>query len=137
MNWAFTNASIHNYFDQATRIIVDNDADGFARCRILNRNDFFRILIPVNFSGGKCPGVDQKYDMYDWELLAIVVTLKHCRQNHEGANHKVLIQWHPKNFNFSQTPKVLSWRQPRWGEILSVYDFVIEHMEGKKHAADG
>jgi hypothetical protein len=32
---------------------------------------------------------------------------------------------------------VLSRRQARWGEVLSPYDFVIEHLEGKKHPADG
>jgi len=32
---------------------------------------------------------------------------------------------------------VLSQRQARWAEILSSYDFVIEHLEGKKNPADG
>jgi len=32
---------------------------------------------------------------------------------------------------------VLSRRQARWAEILSSYDFVIEHLEGKKNPADG
>jgi len=31
---------------------------------------------------------------------------------------------------------VLSQRQARWAEILSSYDFVIEHLEGKKNPAD-
>jgi len=32
---------------------------------------------------------------------------------------------------------VLSRRQARWAEILSSYDFVIKHLEGKKNPADG
>ena len=32
---------------------------------------------------------------------------------------------------------MLSRRQARWAEILSPYDFVIEHLEGKKNPADG
>jgi hypothetical protein len=32
---------------------------------------------------------------------------------------------------------VLSRRQARWAEILSSYDFVIEHLEGKRNPADG
>jgi hypothetical protein len=32
---------------------------------------------------------------------------------------------------------VLSRRQARWAEILSSYDFLIEHLQGKKNPADG
>ena len=32
---------------------------------------------------------------------------------------------------------MLSQRQARWAEILSSYDFVIEHLEGKKNPTDG
>jgi len=32
---------------------------------------------------------------------------------------------------------VLSWRQARWADILSSYDFIIEHLEGKTNPADG
>jgi hypothetical protein len=32
---------------------------------------------------------------------------------------------------------VHSRRQARWAEILSSYDFVIEHLDGKKNPADG
>jgi hypothetical protein len=32
---------------------------------------------------------------------------------------------------------VLSQRQARWAEILSSYDFVIEHLECRKNPADG
>jgi hypothetical protein len=55
----------------------------------------------------------------------------------EGTNHKVLIQCDHKNLEYFQTSKVLSRRQARWAEILSSYDFVIEHLEGKKNPADG
>jgi hypothetical protein len=55
----------------------------------------------------------------------------------EGANLQVLIQCDHKNLKYFQTSKVLSRRQARWAEILSSYDFVIEHLEGKKNPADG
>jgi len=55
----------------------------------------------------------------------------------EGANHKVLIQCDQKSLEYFQTSKVLCRRQTRWAEILSCYDFVITHFEGKKDSADG
>ena len=63
--------------------------------------------------------------------------MKQCRHYFEGANHKVLIQCDNKNLEYFQTSKVLSRRQARWAEILSAYDFVIEHLEGSKNPADG
>jgi len=63
--------------------------------------------------------------------------MKQWRHYLEGANHKVLIQCDHKNLEYFQISKVLSRRQARWAEILSSYDFVIEHLEGKKNPADG
>jgi len=67
----------------------------------------------------------------------IVETLKQWQHYLEGANHKVLIQCDHKNLEYFQTSKVLSRRQARWSEVLSAYDFVIEHLEGSKNLADG
>jgi hypothetical protein len=75
--------------------------------------------------------------MYDRELRAIVETMKQWRHYLEGANHKILVQCDHKNLEYFQTSKVLSRRQARWAEILSSYDFVIEHLEGKTNPADG
>jgi len=54
----------------------------------------------------------------------------------QRANHKVLIQCNHKNLQYFETSKVLSQWQARWAEILSSYDFVIEHLEGKKNPED-
>ena len=35
------------------------------------------------------------------------------------------------------TTKILNHRQARWGEILSGYDFVLDHITGSKNPADG
>jgi hypothetical protein len=75
--------------------------------------------------------------MYDRELLAIVVAMKQWRHHLEGAKHKILIQCDHKNLEYFQTSKVLSRSQARWAEILSAYDFKIEHLEGTKNPADG
>jgi hypothetical protein len=63
--------------------------------------------------------------------------MKQWRHHLEGAKHKILIQCDHKNLEYFQTSKVLSRRQARWAEILSAYDFKIEHLEGTKNPADG
>jgi hypothetical protein len=63
--------------------------------------------------------------------------MKQWRHYLEGTNHQVLIQFYHNNLEYFQTSEVLSHRQARWAEILSSYDFVIEHLEGMKNLADG
>jgi len=75
--------------------------------------------------------------MYNRELLAIVKTMIEWRHYLQGTKHKVLIQCDHKHLEYFQTSKVVSWRQARWVEIISFYDLVIEHLEGKKNPADG
>jgi hypothetical protein len=63
--------------------------------------------------------------------------MKHWRHYFEGANHRVLIQCDHKKLEYFQTSKVLSRRQARCVEIVSSYDFVIEHLAENRNPADG
>jgi len=109
---------------------------GFEIAGILNQYNVFVVLRPVNFYSRKCSPAKKNYDTYNRELLAIVGTLKQWRHYLEGANYKILIWCDHKNLEYFQTSKLLSRRQARWSEILSAYDFVIEHLEGTSNTAD-
>jgi len=63
-------------------------------------------------------------------------TIKQWCHYREGASHNDLIQCNHKKLEYFQTSKVLSRWQARWVEIVSLYNFVIEHMEGRKKSAD-
>jgi hypothetical protein len=63
--------------------------------------------------------------------------MKQWRHHLEGARYKILIQCDHKNLEYFQATKVLSRRQARWAEILSAYNFKIEHLDGTKNPADG
>jgi hypothetical protein len=134
---AFTEAPILQHFDPEKPITLQTDASGFAIAGILNQFDGFGVLRPTSFYSRKCTPAEQNYDTYDRELLAIVVAMKQWRHHLEGARYKILIQCDHKNLEYFQTSKVLSRRQARWAEILSAYDFKIEHLEGTKNPADG
>jgi hypothetical protein len=134
---AFTEAPILQHFDPEKPITLQTNASGFAIAGILNQFDGFGVLRPTSFYSRKCTPAEQNYDTYDRELLAIVVAMKQWRHHLEGARYKILIQCDHKNLEYFQTSKVLSRRQARWAEILSAYDFKIEHLEGTKNPADG
>jgi len=85
----FTEAPILQRFDLAKRISLQTDASGFAIAGILNQYDVVWVLRPVNFYSRKCSPAEHNYDTYDWDLLAIVETLKQWRHYLEGANYMV------------------------------------------------
>jgi len=80
--------------------------------------------------------VTQNFHTYDWEPLVIVDKMKPWRQYVEVADHQILIKCDHKNLKYFQTSKVLSRRQPWWAEVLSTYNFTIQHLEGTKNLAD-
>jgi hypothetical protein len=134
---AFPEALILQHFNTQTWIILQADGCGFTITGILNRYDGLGMLRAVNFYSRKCYPAEQHYNMYDRERLAIVDTMKQWRHYLVGTNDKVLIECDHTNQEYFQTSKVLSRKQARWAEILSSYDCVIEHLEGKTNPADG
>jgi hypothetical protein len=134
---AFLEAPILQHFDPEKPITLQTDASGFAIAGILNQFDGFGVLQPTSFCSRKCTPAEQNNDTYDRELLAIVASMKEWRHHLEGARYEILIQCDHKNLEYFQTSKVLSCRHARWVEILSAYDFKIEHLEGTKNPADG
>ena len=133
----FTDALILIHFDLDKPIILQTDASGFAIARILCQFDGFGVLRPVAFYSRKCNSAEQNYDTYDRELLAIIKSFKHWRHYLEDARHHFLVCCDHKNLEYFMTMKTLSRRQARWAEILSQYDFKIEHLDGKRNPADG
>jgi len=127
---------ILNHCEPAEPIVLQTDASGFAMASILNQYNGFRSLKPVNFSSRKYSGAEQNYLTYDRELLAIMETKKQWHHYLEEANHKVLIQCKHKRLKYIETSEVLSRRQARWVEIFSLWDFIIEHLEGMKNPAE-
>jgi hypothetical protein len=133
----FTESPILQHYDPAKPIILHTDASVFAIAGILNQHDVLGVLRTGNFYSRKGSPAKQNYDTYDWQLLAIVETLKQWWQYLEGTNYKLLIPCDHTNLEYFQISKELSRRQARWSEILSAYDFVIEHLEDSKNPADG
>jgi hypothetical protein len=128
----FTDPPILQHFDPAKAMIVQRDVTRFVRAGILNQYDGSGVLRPDKCYSGKCSSGAQNYETYDLELLAIVETLKQCRHYLDSANHKVYIQCCHENLEYFLTSQVLSRRQARWSEVVSAYNFVIEHLEGSK-----
>jgi hypothetical protein len=62
--------------------------------------------------------VELNYNIYDKELLAIVVAFKVWRVYLEGVKYTIIVKIDYKNLTFFITMKELIRRQARWAETL-------------------
>ena len=73
---------------------------------------------------------EQNYNIYDKELLAIIVLLRYQRMYYEGAPQLTILSDY-KNLTYFTTTKELTKRQSRQLEILGQYKFEIQYTLGK------
>ena len=86
---------------------------------------------PVAFASRSLTRTQRRYCTTRRELLAVVCFVRHFR--HFLLGRKFLIRTDHSSLRW-----IMSFREPtdqmaRWLEILSQFEFVIEHREGKKH----
>ena len=67
---------------------------------------------------------ERNYDIYDRELLAVILTLAEWKHYLQGTPHPVSIITDHKNLSYIKDPRKLSRRQARWSLFLQ--DFHIE-----------
>jgi hypothetical protein len=87
----------------------------------------------IMFYSRKLIQAELNYDIYNKELLAIVVAFKVWRVYLEGAKHTIIVKTDHKNLMFFTTTKELTRRQARWAETLSQFDFKIVHCKGTEN----
>ncbi len=75
----------------------------------------------------------RNYDIYNLELLAIVMALQNWRPLLVGSPHKIIIYSDHLNLQYWQSPQKISRRVAREVLELSEYDFEIRHIPGKQN----
>jgi len=74
--------------------------------------------------------VEQNYEIYDKEMLAIICVLEEWRHFLEGAWHLVEIWTDHKNLEYFMTAKKLNRHQAHWSLYLACFDFKLVHHPG-------
>ena len=74
--------------------------------------------------------MEQNYEIYDKEMLAIIHTLEEWRHFLEGAQHLVEIWTDHKNLEYFMTAKKLNCHQARWSLYLAHFDFKLIYCLG-------
>jgi transposase InsO family protein len=132
----FGRAPFLRHYDPTLPIRVETDASAFAIGAVLSQLWEGRWH-PVAFLSRKLHGAELRYDTPDAELMAIVEAFRTWRPYLAYAQDSVQVLTDHLNHRYLATKPKLSWRQARWMEEMSVFDFKIEYREGKKNPADG
>jgi hypothetical protein len=119
---------IHPRFYQP--FVVKTDVSDTATGGILSQKDEDGHLHPCAYRSSKMTPAEKNYDIYDKELLSIVLAFQDWRVYLEGSPHQVRVISDHKNLEQFLSTKQLSRRQARWVELLSAFDFTIQHRPG-------
>ncbi len=86
---------------------------------------------PIGYYLATLNEAQRNYDIYNLELLAIVMALKNWRSLLAGSPHKIIIYSDHLNLQYWRLPQRISQRVAREVLELSEYDFEIRHLPGR------
>ena len=139
----FSTAPMVAHFEYERPSKVEVDASGSGLGGILSQaweaqGESTRLVWkPVAFYSRKMNQAERNYGVGDQEMLAIITAFKTWRHYLECASHTIRVLTDHQALTSFMTTKNLNRRQARWGELLALYDFVLEWRKGKDNPADG
>ena len=78
----------------------------------------------------------QNYEIFDQKLLTIVAAFKQWRHYLKNSFYSIEMLSDHNNLKELMTKKKLNFKQVRWTQILTVYDFEIFHRSNDKNSAN-
>lgn len=116
--------------DKDKPFILETDASKVATGAVLYQANANGELQPCGYISESLNEHEQRYEIYDRELLAIVRALDKWTHCLLGAPHRVIIWCDHKNLSYFRSYQRLSPRQSRWKLFLSQFDLHITHKPG-------
>ena len=110
------------------------DASLLAAGAILLQNDANQDLHPCAYFSRTFTPAQRNYDIYDQELLAVILALEEWRQYLQGTQHPITIITDHKNLSYVKDPRKLSRQQAHWSLFLQDFDIVWQVTPGTKMA---
>ena len=127
MNQRFTSAPILAHFDASLPSIIETDASDYTVGAIHSQTQKNGRVYPVAFLSQRFSPVEMNYDIYDKEMVAIVLGFQKWIHQLKSTKQQILVWTDHKNLEYFTTPKVHSRRQARWFEFLSEFNFVVRY----------
>ncbi|GAA5958537.1 hypothetical protein JCM8115_002497 [Rhodotorula mucilaginosa] len=133
---AFVTGPVLRSFDPTRQITMITDASQYALSAQLYQDDEQGFLQPVAFHSRQFTPPEINYQTYDQEMLAIAAGFDAFRHWCHGSPLPVVVKSDHNNLSYFRTCRQLNARQARWYCDLVEFDFVIQHLPGKKNPAD-
>jgi hypothetical protein len=86
---------------------------------------------PIAYYSATFTPMEQNYDIYERELLAIMKSLAHWRPYLGWTKEPFTILTDHTNLQYWKSPRNLNRRTTRWHADLQEYDYKIQHIPGK------
>ena len=86
---------------------------------------------PVAFLSKSLNEAERNYEIYDKEMLAIMVALDEWRHHLLGAKLQFEIWTDHQNLTYFKKPQKMNRRQAQWITELQEYNFTLHHKPGK------
>ena len=110
------------------------DASLLATRAVLMQEDENSDLQPCAYFSHTFSSAQCNYDIYDRELLAVILALEEWHQYLQGTAHPITIITDHKNLSYIKDPRKLSRQQARWSLFLQDFDIQWQVIPGTKMA---
>uniref|UniRef100_A0A0W0GEN7 Putative reverse transcriptase-rnase h-integrase n=1 Tax=Moniliophthora roreri TaxID=221103 RepID=A0A0W0GEN7_MONRR len=111
--------------------IIEADASKWATGAVLRQKGTDGEWHPCGYLSKSLSPMEQNYEIYDRELLAIYRALMEWRHYLMGGKFKIVILSDHKNLTYIRMAQKLNRRQARWSLFLSEFDLGLVHVPGK------
>ncbi len=105
-----------------------NTSDEVIEACISQSNDK-KCLHLIAFYSRKLTDAELNYKIHNKKLLTIVNSFKQWRVYLKEFRHQVQVYTNHKNLLYFTITKVLNWKQIKWSEKLSSYNFQIQYQK--------
>jgi RNase H-like domain found in reverse transcriptase len=100
--------------DHSKPFQIESDASKYASGAVLTQTDIAGDRHLVAFLSRTFMDMEQRYKIYDRELLGIVRALKEWQHYIQGSGHMTLVHMDHRNLIYFRKAQKLSNRQARW-----------------------
>lgn len=97
----------------------------------MSQNGVDGLIRQVAYFSKKHSPAECNYEIYDKELLAIILAFQEWRTELEGAPNEIQVYSDHRNLEWFMTTKQLNRREARWAEYLSRFNFKINYRPGR------
>lgn len=117
---AFTSEPVLKHFDWDKPAVLETDASDYVCAGVLSQHDDDGILHPIAFFSKKMTPAECNYEIYDKELLAIVLCLEEWSAELKMSQHEVKVLSDHRNLEYFMSTKKLSGGKPIKPVVLQI-----------------